>query len=149
MPYVLDRGNDVQSYPWEFAMVLGVILLVATITDLRSREVPLWLTSVGLVSGLLVAALHGASTLNASLLGLAVGVLPTLPFLLLGGLGGADILLLAMIGAWEGWRFVLLAEWWTAVAGAGLAFIAWRRGQERFAYVPALLIGTVIATVAA
>lgn len=135
LPFGIDR------------LLLGVILLAATITDLRSREVPLWLTGAALASGVLVAALDSAATLDASLLGLAVGVLPTLPFLLLGGLGGADVLLLATVGIWEGWRFVLLAEWWTALAGASLAFIVWRRGRKGFAYVPAIFMGFLITAV--
>lgn len=133
------------SLPFGFdRLVLGAILLAATISDLRSHEVPLWLSGAGLASGLLVAALHGSGNLSSSLLGLAAGVLPTLPYLLLGGLGGADVLLLATIGVWEGWRFVLTTEWWTTIIGAILAVIARRRRQTTMPYVPAILIGLIL-----
>jgi Flp pilus assembly protein protease CpaA len=97
--------------------IVALVLLVATVTDIRRRQVPLWLSLGFIASGLVVAALRGPDGLVTSLVGLAVGTLPVLPFVLLGGFGGADLLLLGAIGAWEGWHFVLLAECWTALVG--------------------------------
>ena len=42
-----------------------------------------------------------------------------LPFVWRGWLGGADALLLAAVGAWQGWRVALWTAWWTALAGGG------------------------------
>src|SRR5258707_15119620 len=100
--------------------VVGLVLLVATITDVRQRQVPLWLSLGFIASGVALGTLRGPSGLLASLLGLAVGTLPVLPFVVLGGFGGADLLLLGAIGAWEGWHFVLLAECCTPLGGAAL-----------------------------
>lgn len=126
-------------------LVIGVLLLIATVTDIRRREVPGWLTSGGIGAGLLVAAAHGPDVLLLSVIGLAVGGLLLLPFVILGGFGAADALLLAAIGAWQGWQFVLWTAWWAALAGAGLAIGAWRRGQRTFPYVPAIAIGAGLA----
>lgn len=126
-------------------IVVGVILTVATFTDLRNRRVPLWLTLGGSAAGLVFAAMAGGSVFRTNLLGLVVGLLVLAPFVLGGGFGGADALLLGTIGAWLGWTLVLWTAWWAAVAGAGLALIARGRGQKTFPYVPALAVGLVIA----
>lgn len=125
--------------------VVLVLLAIATTTDLRRRQVPAWVTFGGIVGGLLVAALSGWDALWLSLLGLAVGGLLLAPLVWRGGFGPADALLLAAIGAWQGWQFALWTAWWAALAGAALAVIAWRRGQRTFAYVPALALGAVLA----
>lgn len=126
-------------------VTLGLVLVIATTTDLQRREVPLWLTLGAIAGGIALSAVHGPDRLGMSLLGLVAGMIPTLPFIFLGGLGAADALLLAGIGVWEGWRFVLAVLWWTALVGAALALIARQRGQHTFAYVPAIAIGTVLA----
>ena len=105
----------------------GVIalLVVATFFDLRSRRVPVWLTGGGIAAGVLLAAREGPPALTASLGGALVGGLVFLPFVWRGWLGGADALLLAAVGAWQGWRVVLWTAWWTALAGAVLALGVW------------------------
>lgn len=128
-------------------LVVGAMLLVATLTDLRRREVPGWLTFGGIASGVLVASPNGADALVVSLLGMMVGGLIILPFVLIGAFGAADALLLAAIGAWKGPVFVLWTAWWTSLAGAVLAIVASRRGQTAFPYVPAITIGAVLNVV--
>lgn len=128
------------------SVVLG-LLAVATVMDLRRRTVANWLTLGGIGAGLGATAIAGPAALGASWLGLAVGGLLLLPFVRRGGFGGADALLLALVGAWLGWPLVLWAAWWTALVGAGLALLARRRGQRTFSYVPAIALGTALALV--
>ncbi len=130
---------------WIATPVIFAILAVATVTDLRTRLVPAWLTFGGIAAGLIVAAVSGWDALRMSLLGLVVGGLILLPFALFGGFGLADALLLATIGAWFGWQFVLWTAWWAALTGAGLAVVAHWRRQWTFPYVPAIAIGVVLA----
>lgn len=113
-------------------------------TDLRRGRVPAWVTLGGEGAGLLVAAASSWDALQLSLLGLAVGGLLLLPFVLAGGFGEGDALLLASIGAWQGWQFVLGTAWWAALAGAALALVAWRRGRRAFPYVPAIAVGAAL-----
>ena len=132
--------------PVPFATPVTMLLLaIASITDLRRRQVPTWVTLGGSGAGLLVAAASGWEALQLSLVGLAVGGLLLLPFVLAGGLGEGDALLLATIGTWQGWQFVLRTAWWAALIGAGLALIARSRGQRVFPYVPAMAVGAVLA----
>jgi Flp pilus assembly protein protease CpaA len=152
-------------------LALFGVLGLAALSDVRTRRVPVWLTGGGIVAGLLAAALGGPDVLRGSLLGAVAGGLIFLPFVLRGWLGGADALLLAAVGAWQGWRVALWTSWWTALAGALLALGVWawrlrhdragptalrveattgmagilgRRG-EPFPYVPAIVAGTVLA----
>ena len=74
---------------------------------------------------MLAAAWAGPPALLGSLAGAAVGALVFLPFVWRGWLGGADALLLAAVGAWQGWRVALWAAWWTALVGAALALAVW------------------------
>lgn len=125
--------------------VIMLLLAIASITDLRRRQVPTWITLGGSGAGLLVAAASGWEALQLSMVGLAVGGLLLLPFVLAGGLGEGDALLLATVGTWHGWQFVLWTAWWAALIGAGLALIAWSRRQRVFPYVPAVAVGAVLA----
>jgi Flp pilus assembly protein protease CpaA len=125
--------------------VVGLVLIVASITDVRRRQVPLWLSLGFIAIGVVLGAFRGLDGFWSSLIGLTVGTLPVVPFVLLGGFGGADLLLLGAVGAWEGWHFVLLAESWTALVGAALAIAARYRHQAATPYVPAILVGTALA----
>ncbi len=126
-------------------------MAIATVTDLRARRVPLWLTSGGIAAGLALAALTtagvlgfpGALTLQQSAIGLVAGVLVLLPFVAFGGIGAGDALLLGVVGTWLGWAFVLWTAWWASLAGGALALIALARHQKTFPYVPALALGVI------
>jgi prepilin peptidase CpaA len=125
---------------------LLLVVGAAAVSDLRSRVVPTWLTVGGGLIGLAMGAMSGWEAFITSLIGGLVGALLLVPFVKLGGMGAGDGLVLAAIGSLGGWPFVLVAAWWSALAGAVLAFIAWRRGQRSFAYVPALAAGAVVAS---
>jgi leader peptidase (prepilin peptidase)/N-methyltransferase len=62
------------------------------------------------------------------------------------GLGGGDVKMLAMIGAFLGWKLVILTMMLSSVAGSviGLAVIAWHRGGLK----RALPFGTFLALAA-
>lgn len=130
---------------WMMPLVIAAILGIATFTDLRWRRVPLWLTLGGTGVAVLRAALTSWDALGVSLLGLAVGQCLLLPFVLRGGFGAGDALLLGTVGAWGGAPFVLWTATWTAVVGAGLAVFTLWRGQKTFAYVPAIGLGAALA----
>ena len=156
-------------------MVAGVG--VATVVDLRTRRIPNVLTgamaSVGL--GLAAAGFSGMSV-GAALLGSCVGLVLMLPGHALGATGAGDVKLMAAVGSLLGPRVVVKAFLFTAVAGGALAmFVAMRRRRlgttmagtarmiaapadakreieagppaSRFAYAPAIAVGSLLAAV--
>ena len=127
------------------------MLLVATAWDLRRREIPGLLTLGGLAAGLLTSVISG-SGLATSLIGALVGAGLFVGLVLLGGMGIGDAWLMAAIGAWSSWQFVLAAALWASLAGGLIAIVAlatcpkgldWR--QRIYPYVPAIAVGTTIA----
>jgi prepilin peptidase CpaA len=128
--------------------VVAVVMAISTVTDLRERRVPLWLTASTIAGGLLTAGTMGGEALRESAIGLVVGLLLLAPFVALGGIGMGDALLLGVVGTWLGWCFVLMTAWWGALAGGVLALVALLRKQRTFPYVPALAIGAMVAAVA-
>lgn len=126
-------------------LVVGGMLLTATLTDLRSRQVPCWITFGGIASGVAVSTMGGHEALSVSLAGMSIGGSIISPFVLIGAFGAADALLLAAIGAWTNPVFVLWTVWWASLTGATIALIAWHRGQTTIPYVPAIATGAALA----
>jgi prepilin peptidase CpaA len=100
------------------------VLLVATITDLRSRRIPNWLVLPFLALGIAVSGItHGWSGMGQSLLGVLVATTVMGFFCYMGGMGMGDMKLFAAIGAWiwPGQLFVALVM--TGLAGGVLAIV--------------------------
>ena len=128
-------------------LVVVSLFAMATLTDVRTRRVPRWLTLGGILLGLLAAASAGTAALLSSAVGLLVGGLVLLPFVWKGGMGPADALLLAATGAWLGWEGALQVVFWAAPIGGVLALVALARGRRSLPYAPVLLLGTLLALV--
>jgi leader peptidase (prepilin peptidase)/N-methyltransferase len=120
------------------AAVLALLLLALAVIDLEHHLLPDRLTLSGLVAGLIANAFGMLVTPLDALLGAAVGA--ALPYLVIvgyrlvrgvEGMGLGDVKLLAMIGAFLGWRGALLTLCLGAVVGAvvGISLIAARRGR--------------------
>jgi prepilin peptidase CpaA len=122
------------------------LVAIATLHDLASREIPDWISLLLLAWGIAAAALSptvGAAA--GALIGGLIGFALTAPLFWMGGIGGGDVKLIAALGVCLGPGLLLAALFWTAVAGGVLALIAKLRGQQDFAYVPAILAGLVLA----
>jgi prepilin peptidase CpaA len=101
------------------------MLVIATISDLRSRRIPNWLVWPFLVAGILVStATQGLSGLRQSLGGVLLAGLLLGILYWLGGMGMGDVKLCAAIGAWIGPRQLGLALVIMALAG-GLVALFW------------------------
>ena len=143
--------------------------------DLWTRRVPnpltMGLAAIGV--GLAVCGLSGVS-LGASLAGLALGLALMLPGHLIGATGAGDVKLFAAAGAFIGPAHILMAFIYTALAGGAIAIVIslWRQRlrqtigdtalliataganaasiespseNNRFAYAPAIAVGTMLA----
>lgn len=115
-------------------------LIVITFIDLDHQIIPDVISLPGIVVGLLCAAAGLGPSLGASVAGLLLGggflYLVAAGYELLTGregMGGGDIKLLAMIGAFVGWNGVLTTLLIASFSGAlaGGVMIAVRRGDSR------------------
>jgi len=150
-------------------------MLVAVVVDIRSRRIPnvLTATMAGLGIGLAAAGVTGVSLIG-SIVGLIFGFGLMLPGHVLGATGAGDVKLMAAAGTLVGPVVVFKAFLFTAVAGGVLALaVAVRRKRvsatlattaqlltapggarrqiqsapsaSRFAYGPAIAVGSVLA----
>jgi prepilin peptidase CpaA len=150
--------------------------LAATVIDIRTRRIPNELTAAltGVGLALAITGVSGISVWG-SIAGFAVGLALMMPGHVLGATGAGDVKLMAAVGAVVGPSTVVTAFLFTAIAGGILAVVvAQRRGRlaatiaqtgrliattagtheqirsappaHRFAYGPAIAIGSVLAT---
>src|SRR2546422_9725286 len=140
-----------------FALLTTTLLIVSCI-DLAHTIIPdaitlpgvvvglgtsLWLTPVGIHNALLGVVLGGGLFLLMAVLSIVI--------LKREGMGGGDIKLIAMLGAFLGWQAVLVTIFLAAVLGAsvGLTLILVRRKgrREPLPFGPFLAIGALLAMV--
>jgi prepilin peptidase CpaA len=159
----------------QVVLVLG--LVAAVVTDVRSRRIPNWLTGAIGGAGFGIAFGGGGLTPAQAALGMLAGLLLMMPGHLIGATGAGDVKLMAAIGTVVGPGLVTKAFLYTAVAGGVFALaVAARRGllaetlygtqrlvtapsaarqtiesparANRFAYGPAIAVGTLVALLA-
>jgi prepilin peptidase CpaA len=108
------------------AFDIGALLLAvgAAILDARTGRIPNVITVGGALAGLVAhATWPGGDGAAFSSIGALAGLLVFFPFFALRGLGGGDVKLMAALGAWVGWRAILGAALYAAVAGGVMAVI--------------------------
>lgn len=102
-----------------------MVLVVAVITDLRTRRIPNWLVLPFLAAGISVCGWQqGWSGVGHSLEGMGLGLLLFGIFFVMGGMGAGDVKLCAAIGAWIGPRQLITALVITGLAG-GVMALGW------------------------
>ncbi|MBV8550496.1 MAG: prepilin peptidase [Acidobacteriaceae bacterium] len=102
-----------------------IALVIATVSDLRSRRIPNWLIVPFLLGGLVTSTVtRGWSGLGQSLLGLLLGLVLLGGLYWVGGMGMGDVKLCAAIGAWIGPQQLILALVMMGFVG-GVMALAW------------------------
>jgi leader peptidase (prepilin peptidase)/N-methyltransferase len=136
--------------------ILFSALLVVTGTDLTHKIIPNVVTVPGILVGLFGAAtVLPVGPVNA-LLGVAVGggILWALawasPYLFgKEGMGGGDIKLLAMIGAFLGWKpallTILIGSLTGSVIGISLIALKFMKRDEYIPFGPFLVLGAIVS----
>jgi prepilin peptidase CpaA len=104
--------------------ILGGILIIAAITDIRSQRIPNLLTFTTMAFALVYhvegGGLHGLFfSLSGLTLGMAFFILPYL----MGGMGAGDVKLLGAVGAALGPKGVFVAALCTAIVGGVYAVV--------------------------
>lgn len=112
---------------WEWAAYSAFYssLVVVTFIDLAHQIVPDLITLPGMVIGVIVSSTVLPTGFFNSFIGLFLGgvLFYLVAMLSRGGMGGGDIKLIAMIGAFTGWKAVLLTIFVSAFAGSILGII--------------------------
>jgi leader peptidase (prepilin peptidase)/N-methyltransferase len=141
---------------WQALLMYALIaaFLVITFIDLDHRIIPDVITLPGIPIGLAASFGPGMISPLESLVGILAGggslFLVAWGYQLVTkreGMGGGDIKLLAMIGAFIGWKGVLLTIFIASLTGtlAGMALIFRRRGDMKLAvpFGPFLAVGAI------
>lgn len=108
------------------SLVLGLLLLAASVSDVRSRRIPNWLTATLAVSGTVYAfaTMPPPEAVVHVLGGVVVGLALWLPFWFLRLLGAGDVKLAAAAGAWLGAGGAVEAALLAALVGGLLAAVS-------------------------
>jgi prepilin peptidase CpaA len=127
---------------WEWVSLVGLVavLVVAAVCDLARGKVFNWLTYPAIVVGLALGAAQGAADTGAwdgfldHVLGFGFGFgILFIPYLL-GGMGGGDVKLMGVVGAFLGWENegALHAVFYSflVAAAVGVILMIWR-GETR------------------
>ncbi len=144
------------SAPFFVFWPLSCVLLVLSFIDLDLRIIPDKVTLPGIAAGLIVAPLVGLLGLWGSLLGVLVGggalyLIGILGELILKkeSMGGGDVKLAAMLGAFMGWKLILVALFIAFLVGAvvGVTLLA-RKPKDwdsSLPFGPFIALGCVLA----
>jgi len=138
-----------------FFLAFGAALIAITFIDLRHKIIPDTLSLPGIAAGFAFSLLPSSPLpWMDSLIGIVLGG----GFLLLvgiafekitgrEGMGMGDVKMLAMIGAWMGWKsllfIVLLASLAGTVIGGAMLFLSRRGAGTRIPFGPFLALGTL------
>lgn len=126
-------------------------LIAITAIDLRHQIIPDVITLPGIVAGLVLNLATGRVGWLDSLIGIAVGGGLFLVIILVsgGGMGGGDMKLGAMLGAFLGWKLGLLALLLGVLAGGAVAVVLLllgRKGRkDAIPFGPYLALGGAVA----
>ena len=132
-------------------------LVIISFIDLDHKIIPDVISLPGIIAGLAAITLFKLNNISwlDSLIGIIVGggslLLVGIVFKWLRGkegMGGGDIKLLAMIGAWMGWRalpfIILISSLAGTIIGGGSLLIAGRRFSEKIPYGPFIVLGAFV-----
>ncbi len=135
--------------------VFSAALLVIIFIDIRLQIIPDVISLPGIVLGFLFCLVSDTVTWKSSLIGLLAGggVLYAVALFYatlrkIDGMGGGDIKLLAMIGAWLGWQALPFVILMSSTTGSIIGLIAMRRqkkgGQTRIPFGPFLSLAALV-----
>jgi leader peptidase (prepilin peptidase) / N-methyltransferase len=134
-----------------YALLTSMLLVVALI-DLDHKIIPNSITLPGMLIGLGLSPWALPITPLASLIGLVAGGLFFYLVALVskGGMGGGDIKLIAMIGAFLGWQgtffTILVGALLGSVVGVGLMLLGKKGRKDKVPFGPFLSFGAILFT---
>jgi len=147
------------GWGWEFIgkSILGLLLIVIFFIDLKHRIIPDVVTLPGMALGFFFSFFVKSPSVLNSLIGILVGGILFYLSAVLGevlfkkeSMGGGDIKLAMMLGAFLGWQKILLVFLLAAVLGATVGGIALFLSKEvkktkMIPFGPFLALGSILA----
>ncbi|MFH0925817.1 MAG: prepilin peptidase [bacterium] len=143
----LKFGLSIQLFPY---LILFSGLITVSMIDLEYQIIPDRISLPGIVIGLLTSLILPI-TFFESILGVLIGggIFIIVIYLSKGGMGGGDIKLNAMIGAFLGWKMVLLTVFigvfLGSIVGIVLLLLKIKGRKDPIPFGPFLSLGAVIA----
>ena len=105
---------------------VGITVILALWTDIRKGTISNRLTMTSMACGCFFNAAWGLG-ITGGLAGLGAGLGVFLIPFIMGGVGGGDVKLFGALGAWLGWRGVLLTALLSTVMGGVIALgVTWK-----------------------
>ncbi len=143
------------SYQYILFLIFLGSLVVCTFIDIDHQIIPDLISLPGILIGFAISIIFNHITWLDSMIGIlgGGGILYLIAVIferLTGkeGMGGGDIKLLAMIGAWLGWQslplIILISSLTGTIIGGGALLISRRGYGARIPFGPFLSLGTVI-----
>jgi leader peptidase (prepilin peptidase)/N-methyltransferase len=132
---------------------LATCLIIVSFIDLAHKIIPDAITLPGIIVGLLASLLLTSVGFSGALLGILLGggLFFIIAVVSRGGMGGGDIKLIAMIGAFLGWQSVLvtifLGAFSGAIAGLSLILLKKKERKDPLPFGPFLALGALLAMV--
>jgi leader peptidase (prepilin peptidase)/N-methyltransferase len=133
--------------------LLAVVLLVVACIDLAHTIIPDAITLPGILAGLLASLVLTPVGIGNALIGVLLGggLFFVIAVLSRGGMGGGDIKLIAMIGAFLGWQAVLatifLGAFLGALMGLTLMLLRQKGRKDPLPFGPFLAMGGLLTMV--
>jgi len=149
--YVLTYWRFGSSWEAAIYSILFSALIVVSLIDLRYKIIPDIITIPGIVTGIVASALVLPSGIVNSVSGVILGggIFFVAALLSRGGMGGGDIKLLAMMGAFLGWMDVILivvvSSFLGSIVGIFLMVFHGKGRKHPIPFGPFLAIAGVIA----
>lgn len=137
-------------------IILSSALIIITFIDLKEQIIPDVISLPGVVAGLVISFFVPYISSLSSLLGIIAGGGTILIIALIGtiifkkeAMGGGDVKLAAMVGAFLGWKYVILALFLGffigALAGIFLILAKIRSREDMIPFGPFIVVGSIAA----
>jgi leader peptidase (prepilin peptidase)/N-methyltransferase len=132
---------------------LTTALLIVSFIDLQYKIIPDSITLPGIIAGVVASLLITPVGVVSSIIGMVLGggLFFLIAVISRGGMGGGDIKLIAMIGAFLGWQAVLitifLGAFTGAVAGLTLMLLGKKGRKDMVPFGPFLALGALLTMV--
>ena len=143
------------DYRYFIFLGFSASLVIISFIDLQYKIIPDVISLPGVIIGLAFSVIFDHISWLESMIGVLAGggslFLVAVVFEKLTGregMGGGDVKLLAMIGAWMGWRalpfIILISSLTGTIIGGGSLLLASRGLQTKIPFGPFLVLGTLI-----